>query len=351
MDVSNNMDDDTAALILQLQLEDSQELFTTCEGKGKGREGDISDTQLALNLYREDLERNVSIINDRKMTRSLARACQTDGNALAASLCEEQTAASDFAEACRLGSIAAPRPLGSSTSKAEDIDDEFLTKLSSLYMGDFTDPPEPSSNPPIGHLNTDSQAAESSTWASSRKKTSKNPDRQCTACQDMFQIYDIARAPCGHEYCRACLQDLYRSSITDDSLFPPRCCHQPMTSPEVKIFLTRDLIRQYEQKKIELETPNRTYCCNQRCSAFLRAENIHSDHGTCPNCGTRTCTMCKAPEHNGDCPADGALQQLLETANENGWQRCYSCQRLVELNFGCNHITFAPPPTPSYYPS
>jgi hypothetical protein len=31
---------------------------------------------------------------------------------------------------------------------------------------------------------------------------------------------------------------------------------------------------------------------------------------------------------------------VLQTADENGWQRCYSCRRLVELDLGCNHITF-----------
>ncbi|PVH71728.1 hypothetical protein DL98DRAFT_387736, partial [Cadophora sp. DSE1049] len=32
-------------------------------------------------------------------------------------------------------------------------------------------------------------------------------------------------------------------------------------------------------------------------------------------------------------------QQVLQAADENGWQRCYSCRRLVELDIGCNHIT------------
>jgi hypothetical protein len=34
-----------------------------------------------------------------------------------------------------------------------------------------------------------------------------------------------------------------------------------------------------------------------------------------------------------------ALQQALDAAEEHGWQRCFNCRRLVELEIGCNHIT------------
>lgn len=45
----------------------------------------------------------------------------------------------------------------------------------------------------------------------------------------------------------------------------------------------------------------------------------------------------------GDCPNDTSLQLLLETARENGWQRFFSCCRMVELDHGCKHITFVGP--------
>jgi hypothetical protein len=48
MNIFANMDNGTAALILQLQLEDSNELFESFEGKGKGREGVLSDSQIAF---------------------------------------------------------------------------------------------------------------------------------------------------------------------------------------------------------------------------------------------------------------------------------------------------------------
>jgi len=61
------MDEASAALIIQLQIQDSQQLFETYGAKGKGREGEQSDSQLAVYLYREDLQRNASILADRQM--------------------------------------------------------------------------------------------------------------------------------------------------------------------------------------------------------------------------------------------------------------------------------------------
>ena len=324
------MDEATAALVIQLQIEDSEELSSLCKGKGKAKEGDISDSQIAFELYQEDLERNASVIKDRQMTKSIAQACQTDGDMLAASLSEEQTAANDHEAACRLGGVAIPLTIEPWTITAEEMDEELLAKLSALYVS----VPEE-----VQDVDGKCEEAESSTWAAGRTAL-RAADRRCTACQEEVRFFDIARVPCGHEYCRDCLRGLYQASMTDDSLFPPRCCRQPITSGSVRIFLTSDLVRQYEEKKIEHDTPNRTYCSNPSCSSFIRLEGITNDRATCLDCGTITCTMCKAVDHTGDCPADSALQLVLQTATENGWQRCYSCRRLVELDVGCNHITF-----------
>ncbi|KAF7920911.1 hypothetical protein EAE99_007763 [Botrytis elliptica] len=60
-------------------------------------------------------------------------------------------------------------------------------------------------------------------------------------------------------------------------------------------------------KKVEFDTPNRTYCSNPLCSAFIHPESIINEQATCLDCSTITCTLCKATAHGGDCPADTAL--------------------------------------------
>ena len=75
MDTFDVLDEETAALILQLQISDSLELYETFEGKGKRRVGELTNAQLALQIYTDESKRNATIISDRQMTKSIARAC------------------------------------------------------------------------------------------------------------------------------------------------------------------------------------------------------------------------------------------------------------------------------------
>lgn len=56
--------------IVKLQLEDTASLAAST--KGKQREGTISDAELALQLYNEDLQACQNILNDRQMAQSIA---------------------------------------------------------------------------------------------------------------------------------------------------------------------------------------------------------------------------------------------------------------------------------------
>lgn len=304
----------------------------------------LLDSQIAFQTYSEHLEHNIALLEDRKMGSSIARACEMDGDVLAESLSQEHAAAGDRDIACKLGGVTAHCPLPLWIVGPEFLDDETLEKLRTLYV---TPPVDETSSG--GQLvvyrsdgpadESDEETAESSTWAATRNLP-KHTKRYCTACQEQVVFFDLARAPRGHEYRRDRLRDLFRASLGDDSLFPPRCCRQSIaTSSSIRIFLTGDLIQRYEQKKTEFDTPDRTYCSNPLCSTFIGIENITNEQASCPNCSIATCTICKA-SHTGDCPEDVALQQALNAAEEHGWQRCFNCRRLVELEIGCNHITW-----------
>lgn len=49
---------------------------------------------------------------------------------------------------------------------------------------------------------------------------------------------------------------------------------------------------------------------------------------------------CKGASHHGDCPNDESLHQVLQLAGQQLWQRCQNCRAMIELNVGCNHITY-----------
>ncbi|KUJ24183.1 uncharacterized protein LY89DRAFT_634121 [Mollisia scopiformis] len=145
--------------------------------------------------------------------------------------------------------------------------------------------------------------------------------------------------PCGHDYCSDCLQTVVINALVDEALYPPRCCRQPFDMDSMRPFLPPEIISGFHLKKTEYGTSNRIYCSNAICSSFLYPDNIAGDKAKCPLCFTLTCTICKAPAHIGDCPQDGALQEVLSSATGEGWKRCGNCKAMVELRTGCNHIT------------
>ncbi|EXF74349.1 IBR finger domain-containing protein [Colletotrichum fioriniae PJ7] len=163
-----------------------------------------------------------------------------------------------------------------------------------------------------------------------------------TLGEDAYTPIAVAQLPCKHNYCRDCLRTLFELSLTDESLFPPRCCKLPIPVDGgfARVLLSPKLVGEFRAKEIEFSTPNRTYCHRPTCSIFIPKEFIRGDVGTCPQCQYQTCTMCKGAEHgNQDCAQDTSTQALLEVAAANGWQRCSSCRRIVELDHGCYHMT------------
>ncbi|OJJ42378.1 hypothetical protein ASPZODRAFT_137305 [Penicilliopsis zonata CBS 506.65] len=329
--VETGLDQATADLIIQLQLQDIS-LYSE-SSKGKSREP--TDEELAFRLQNEELENNSQLLLDRRMAMSFAAAVLADGSLLADTYAEEQRVARDR-EMARQLTDTGEHPVTANVCQqgpepSTGLDDEILTKLEILYHG-----------MDAHHSTTteEEERAESSTWAA-RRGVGQPPARmrRCIACREETAFVDVVRAPCRHEYCRSCLEDLFKASMTDESLFPPRCCQQPIVMSTARIFLEYSLVQEFEKKKIEFETPNRTYCYSAGCSAFIAPAHIAGDVATCLDCGRTTCTSCKARAHTGDCPNDTALQQLLTTAQTNGWQRCYACWRMVELDHGCNHMT------------
>ncbi|KAK3714051.1 hypothetical protein LTR37_008080 [Vermiconidia calcicola] len=161
----------------------------------------------------------------------------------------------------------------------------------------------------------------------------------CTACSDDLPADELLKAPCGHYYCPDCLENLYTSCLTDETLFPPRCCQQEFPWNLAKPYLTQRCKSLFGGKRAELETKDRTYCHVPTCSVFIKPDTISGDLASCPKCHVGTCVRCKGQAHYDACPRDEALDVLMGTASLNQWQRCFGCRRVIELKTGCNHIT------------
>ncbi|KAJ2894594.1 hypothetical protein MKZ38_007392 [Zalerion maritima] len=309
MDLSG-LDYETRILVLQLQLQDVRIQLETSSAKGKYPAGSPPDAQCALREYERELVAVLNCVGDTRMAESISGAVAADGDAIAEASQEEDIACRDRAEALRLGGgHDLPQAL---ESIAEDLE--------ALHISGSDD-----EGPTRGG------------------RSGEEPELtvECVSCTTDTPLSRAVECPCSHSYCRECLARLFRASLTDESLYPPKCCGRQISFAENRPRLPRDLAAEFGEKRHELDATDRTYCHQRGCSAFIRKENIcgRAGRATCAGCGSVTCSICKQQAHQGDCPQDPAVQQVMALARENNWQQCRSCSRLVELDHGCNHMT------------
>jgi hypothetical protein len=315
------MASENAEIVFQLLVEDLNAI--SLGSKGKNKVGDVPDAEMAVQLFQDELRQSLSSLADHRMAQSIADAVQLDGPVLfGAFTCEDQVVR-DHTIARHLSGQRTDMELDGAIRNEVDISDELLATMAALYATK----PE--------YLTNYDFAGESSTVHDRRQKDS----RSCIACFADKKFFEVAQAPCQHNYCQDCVRDLFTTALSDESLFPPRCCGQTIPLETVRIFVTSELAATFKNKTVEFETSNRTYCCIQTCSGFIPAEFIQNDIAKCQECRTTTCRICKHEAHTSDCIGDEALQQVLEVETANGWQRCHSCKQMIELDVGCNHIT------------
>ena len=161
--------------------------------------------------------------------------------------------------------------------------------------------------------------------------------RECAACAEEQHMQELAELQCGHLYCADCLQRMVSTALDDHQYLPPRCCRQPFVIALIEAFISHDLLEEYQARLVE-QTADITYCHERTCSARIPWENMEDNSARCPNCAAHTCTTCKGPKHEGECPVDTDEQEMLQGIEEE-WQRCYVCWRIIIRSDGCNHMT------------
>ncbi|POR37265.1 Uncharacterized protein TPAR_02531 [Tolypocladium paradoxum] len=331
-----NIDDASLRLMLQLHLEDLEDLERN--KKGKQPEGEMSDFDLAMNMYKDSLETFATQHHDRRMCISIARAVVSDAPVIQACSNEEERATQDRAMAMSFNHNSGtasnrlfPNAGTANRDQSGSLNEELFRKLGNLNL--FSDGAEVDTY------------GESSTWAATRDPArgadgEKIETEACISCGDEHLSSSLAKAPCSHNYCSECINSLFKSASVDESLFPPRCCSMPIPVDDNLELLSTENVGVFRAKQIEFSTADRTYCHHPGCSTFVPPQFIKGDLATCVKCSAKTCVTCKGAQHEADnCPKDSTLQEVLRVAKENGWQQCKSCSRLVELSSGCYHMT------------
>ncbi|KAK2766524.1 ibr finger domain protein [Colletotrichum kahawae] len=310
----DGMDEATLQLVVQMQQEDIREMQD--RRKGKAKETDRSDADVAFDTYRAELVSVQTFAADRAMSRRIARQ---EGTYPAPT---EQQAVPDTSNP--VTSQPAESSCAEEVVTAEIVTEDIITAddVHTACDNDVHD------NDSIVDM------PESSSWGASREST-----RCCISCNGGPN--DLYLVLCGHLYCATCLQKLFQLSLVDESLFPPRCCRQPIPPDQVQHVIPKQLMQEFIAKEIEFSTVNRTYCHQPQCSAFIPPTSIEGDIATCPACQTKTCVLCKSMDHDQDdvCKGDSATREVLKLAAEKKWSRCNKCRAIVELNMGCYHMT------------
>lgn len=140
---------------------------------------------------------------------------------------------------------------------------------------------------------------------------------------------------------------MINQATAEESNMPPRCCTQPIPSSVVKSILSREEQTKFLKAVLQFSTPweTRVFCSNPLCGEFIppraKVDPKHPFKVTCRKCRTRVCVMCKRDAHpiGQDCPNDWELDAVLKIGERSGWRRCYKCRTLVELTYGCTHMT------------
>ena len=322
---------------LKLHIED------VCEReeskKAKYPTANPPDLEIAYTIFLDGLRSQLQVLHDLKIAHSTANAVDLDGTATAKLSQEEAQDKLDRQLAVRLSdgelNFEAPPPY---TEQAQEIslEDKLVRRLEDLHTWDDIETDGAAvagpSQPCVRH-----QA--NILGAMSRKVF------QCTACMDGFRWADATQLNCGHEYCQSCLKEVIMRGVKDHdlALIPPRCCGKPVIQDIIVNILSAEEMDDFQSAVTEKDTKDKTYCGNVECGKFVAPMHILAGKATCPYCKSQTCAICKGNAHEGDCPADAAIQATLKLGTENHWQRCFSCRSLVAIEWGCKHMTYVLP--------
>ncbi|KAM0755001.1 hypothetical protein T439DRAFT_284130 [Meredithblackwellia eburnea MCA 4105] len=320
------MDSETAALVIKLQLLDLSEI----KDNGKGKNSVPSDSDIAFDLYRQELKKYEQVSHDRLLALSGEAAVGRDQELL------DMFAALELREKRdHLLAVSLHRGGGSvSRSRGNTACSPSTSKLPATGC---------SSSARAGIARTTTGTTAATTSNSTTSPSAKGPRVvDCVICGDSLSPPEAIKVPCGHHYCSECLVDLFVGASKDEQLMPPSCDRTPIPLDLVRAHLSTLQLDQFQAKQSEYSVKNRLYCHNPSCSSFLGEARPHSKSAAaCGKCKSQTCYACKGPWHGpfSACAGDSDDEAFQALATEHGVQRCPGCRRIVELALGCFHMT------------
>jgi IBR domain, a half RING-finger domain len=170
---------------------------------------------------------------------------------------------------------------------------------------------------------------------------------ECSVCYDNdIRGYNLA---CNHNQCIQCTRKLFKMALRDTTLLPLRCCEVPIDMNIASQLLGPKSASLIVKRSEERTAKNKMYC--PTCTSFLNldliANTLDSNDFVC-DCGTNLCLQCKTTAHpgilcsqnlqsNAKLGSDDSV--ILALSREQGWKQCPECAIMIELQYGCNHMS------------
>ncbi len=190
------------------------------------------------------------------------------------------------------------------------------------------------------------EEAQNSVTSNKRVRTSTLDERvneeqiACISCGEPDPGTHLSLENCKHCYCKECVISWVEAALDPGSTFPPVCCNHQITLEVVEPYISLDLASRFKmQEKISLAAACPLICAEPGCLVGISTQNIVGDKGHCLACKRNTCNKCRMGWHEDEeCVADEERALIMGMAKKEGWQSCFRCGNLVELNTGCYHM-------------
>lgn len=177
----------------------------------------------------------------------------------------------------------------------------------------------------------------------------------CGICFDDAEQEMHEGLHCLHRYCHSCITRYVNSRVAQKRhqiYCPHDSCGEALTPHECAYFLPAEIYDAWSALELEaqISESEKVYCPFSDCSALLlKEENGDLLNAECPFCNRMFCLKCMVPWHADlECsefqklpPAERTLEdlQLLKLAEDRKWKRCGNCKGMIELLYGCSHMT------------
>ncbi|XP_010535584.1 PREDICTED: uncharacterized protein LOC104810840 [Tarenaya hassleriana] len=187
----------------------------------------------------------------------------------------------------------------------------------------------------------------------------------CVICYDGIKVERMFSVDgCFHRFCFPCMKQHVEVKLLEGGTAncPSEGCKSEVKIESCAKFLDPKLVDVMSQRKKEasINPADKIYCPYPKCSALMvkhevleytRAYLVGVDQSgarKCMKCGLFFCFSCKVPwhyymtchdysrSHANQNAGDGMLKSL---ARKKLWRQCAKCSQMVELAWGCYHIT------------